>query len=219
MATVPQSIDALPLELLQQISSMLRKEDLLKFRLVAPRTVLPFLNALLFENLIVDVDGTDDLPRWVEAEADGVAIKRLQEVSASRISDHVRVLSTFIFELTCNMIDLCTALRLTRPYSLSGYYGRHFLYTQTLVLKVLRKTWCQNVSGGVQQAADAPEATTLPKNLIVLPIRGTCGAHTERRSATTQAPQTSRLRERVIVCSSCSLQGHRSRHDRPPHPA
>jgi hypothetical protein len=58
--------------------------------------VLPFINAIVFENLIIDVDGTDDLPRWVEAEADGVAIKRLQEVAASRISDHVRVLSTSI---------------------------------------------------------------------------------------------------------------------------
>lgn len=96
MATVPASIDELPLELMRQISSLLQKEDLLKLRLVAPRTVLPFINAIVFENLIIDVDGTDDLPRWVEAEADGVAIKRLQEVAASRISDHVRVLSTSI---------------------------------------------------------------------------------------------------------------------------
>jgi hypothetical protein len=96
MATVPASIDALPLELMRQISSLLQKEDLLKLRLVAPRTVLPFINAIVFENLVIDIDGTDDLPRWVEAEADGVAIKRLQEAAASRISDHVRVLSTFI---------------------------------------------------------------------------------------------------------------------------
>jgi len=100
MTTVPRSIDSLPLELMQQISSLLQKDDLLKLRLIAPRTVLPFINALVFENLIIDIDGTDDLPRWVEAEADGVAIKRLQEVAASRISDHVRVLSMSIFTCT-----------------------------------------------------------------------------------------------------------------------
>lgn len=103
-----RSIDALPLELLQKISGLLEKEDILKLRLVAPRSLLPYLNSLVFENLIVDIDGTDDLPRWVEAEADGVVIKRIQEVATSRIADHVRVLT----------------LRLTRPYSLSGYYEK-----------------------------------------------------------------------------------------------
>ncbi|KAG8849773.1 hypothetical protein FRB91_009605 [Serendipita sp. 411] len=101
-----RSIDSLPQELWLQISSQLNREDLLKFRLVAPRTVLPQINSILFENLVVDVDGTDDLTRWEEAEADGVALDRLRQVTNSRIADHVRILT----------------LRLTRPYSLSAYY-------------------------------------------------------------------------------------------------
>jgi hypothetical protein len=141
MATIPRSIDALPLELMQQISSLLQKEDLLKLRLVAPRTILPFINALVFENLIIDIDGTDDLPRWFEAEADGEAIKRLQEVAASRISDHVRVLSTSIFTSNGIGIDSCKALRLTRPYSLSGYYGRFSLYSLNFGLTFPREAW------------------------------------------------------------------------------
>ena len=96
-----RSIDALPIELLQKISASLAKEEILKLRLVAPRTLLPYINAIVFENLVVDIDGTDDLPRWVEAEADGVAIKRIQDVAASRISDHVRVLSVFVLIIIC----------------------------------------------------------------------------------------------------------------------
>ncbi|KAG8758620.1 hypothetical protein FRC14_007748 [Serendipita sp. 396] len=88
-----RSIDSLPQELWLQISSQLNREDLLKFRLVAPRTVLPQINSILFENLVVDVDGTDDLTRWEEAEADGVALDRLRQVTNSRIADHVRILS------------------------------------------------------------------------------------------------------------------------------
>ncbi|KAG8814016.1 hypothetical protein FRC17_001331 [Serendipita sp. 399] len=101
-----RSIEALPQELWQQISAQLNRSDLLKFRLVAPREILPQINSVLFEDLVVDVDGTDDLTRWEEAEADGVAIRRLQQVAKSRIADHVRILT----------------LRLTRPYSLSAYY-------------------------------------------------------------------------------------------------
>jgi len=87
------SIDALPLELWFQVSSYLSTAEVLKFRLVAPRILLPTINAAVFENFVVDIDGTDDLTRWEEAEADGIALKRLQEVAASRIVEHVRVLS------------------------------------------------------------------------------------------------------------------------------
>jgi hypothetical protein len=88
------SIDALPLELWLQVASYLSTAEVLKFRLVAPRILLPTINAAVFENFVVDIDGTDDLTRWEEAEADGIALKRLQEVAASRIVEHVRVLST-----------------------------------------------------------------------------------------------------------------------------
>lgn len=121
--TAARSIDALPLELLQKISLLLEREDTLKLRLVAPRSILPYLNAILFENLVVDIDGTDDLPRWYEAEADGVAVKRIHEVAASRISDHVRVLSPSLLTCLFQVLTSPKALRLTRPYSLSGYYG------------------------------------------------------------------------------------------------
>jgi hypothetical protein len=88
------SIDALPLELWLQVAAYLTKAEVLKFRLVAPRILLAAINATVFKNLVIDVDGTDDLPRWEEAEADGIAVNRLQEVAASRIVEHVRVLST-----------------------------------------------------------------------------------------------------------------------------
>lgn len=97
-----RSIDALPHEILMQITAQLAKEHLLKLRLVAPRFLLPAINAMVFENLIINVDATDDLTRWEDAEADGVALKRLQDVAASRIADHVRVLSKYsISNLQC----------------------------------------------------------------------------------------------------------------------
>jgi hypothetical protein len=88
------SIDALPLELWLHIAAYLSKAEILKFRLVAPRILLATINATLYENLVVDVDGTDDLPRWEEAEAYGIAVNRLQEVAASQIVQHVSILST-----------------------------------------------------------------------------------------------------------------------------
>ncbi|KIM21531.1 hypothetical protein M408DRAFT_304310 [Serendipita vermifera MAFF 305830] len=108
VVTIPVTIDALPFELLQKIFGLLEKEDILKLRLVAPRSLLPPLNSLLFENLIVDISCTDVLPQWAKEKADRMVIKRIHEVAVSRISDHVRVLT----------------FRLTRSYSLPGYYEK-----------------------------------------------------------------------------------------------
>ena len=88
-----RSIDALPRELWLSITSLLSHADLLKFRLVAPRALLADVNQIVFENLVVDVDGSDDLTRWYDAERDGMALQRLNDVAKSRIADHVRTLS------------------------------------------------------------------------------------------------------------------------------
>jgi hypothetical protein len=93
------SIDALPLELLQHILSMLNRSDLVKFRLVAPRRVLPEVNALVFKNVLIDVDTTDNLTRYPGAEEDGVALQRLKDIAASRIVEHVNILSTYLQNL------------------------------------------------------------------------------------------------------------------------
>ncbi|PVF92001.1 hypothetical protein CPB86DRAFT_718326 [Serendipita vermifera] len=100
------SIDGLPIELLQHIFTMLDRNDLVKFRLVAPRRVLPEINALVFKDIFIDVDGTDNLTRYEGAEEDGVALRRLKDIAASRIVEHVNVLT----------------LRLTRPYSMLAFY-------------------------------------------------------------------------------------------------
>lgn len=105
-----RSIDALPREIWLSIASLLTREDLLKFRLVSPRQLLPEVNSIVFENLVINVDGSDDLTRWYDAERDGVAIQRLNDVAKSRIADHVRTLT----------------LRVTRPYSLSAFYEERF---------------------------------------------------------------------------------------------
>lgn len=88
-----RSIDALPLELWLSISSYLDYRDLLKFRLVAPRGLLSTINATIFDNIVIDVDGTDDLPRWQDGEIDGVVTKRIEAIANSSVLQHVRVLS------------------------------------------------------------------------------------------------------------------------------
>ena len=102
------NIGDLPVELLLDISSQISRKDLLNLRLCAPRTILPFINSILFREIYLPIDTSDDLERWkLEEEKEGVALQRLVDVSQSRIVEHVRVL----------------VLRVARPYSLVAAFG------------------------------------------------------------------------------------------------
>ena len=103
-----QGIGDLPIELLLSITNQISRKDLLNLRLCAPRNILPFVNGILFREIYLRIDTSDDLERWqLEEEKQGVALQRLVDVSQSRIVEHVRVL----------------VLRVARPYSLVAAFG------------------------------------------------------------------------------------------------
>ena len=103
-----QGIGDLPIELLISITNQISHKDLLNLRLCVPRSVLPFINAIVFREIYLPIDASDDLERWqLEEEKEGVALQRLVDVSQSRIVEHVRVL----------------VLRVARPYSLVAAFG------------------------------------------------------------------------------------------------
>ena len=103
-----QGIGDLPIELLLNITNQFSRRDLLNLRLCAPRKILPFINGILFREIYLRIDTSDDLERWqLEEEKQGVALQRLVDVSQSRIVEHVRVL----------------VLRVARPYSLVAAFG------------------------------------------------------------------------------------------------
>jgi len=108
-----QGIGDLPVELLISITSQISRKDVLNLRLCAPRNILPFLNAIVFREIYLPIDTSDDLERWkLDEEKEGVALQRLVDVSQSRVVEHVRVL----------------VLRVARPYSLVAAFGI-FLFT------------------------------------------------------------------------------------------
>jgi len=103
-----QGIGDLPVELLISITNLISRRDVLNLRLCAPRTILPFINAIVFKEVYLPIDTSDDLERWqLEEEKEGVALQRLVDVSKSKIVEHVRVL----------------VLRVARPYSLVAAFG------------------------------------------------------------------------------------------------
>ncbi len=103
-----QGIGDLPVELLISITNQMPRKDVLNLRLCAPRNILPFINAIVFREIYLPIDTSDDLERWqLEEEKEGVALQRLVDVSQSRIVEHVRVL----------------VLRVARPYSLVAAFG------------------------------------------------------------------------------------------------
>jgi hypothetical protein len=102
-----QGMGDLPVELLIDITSRISRKDLLNLRLCAPRKIHPFINGVLFEEIHLPIDTSDDLERFEFEEEEGVALRRLFDVSQSRIVEHVRVL----------------VLRVARPYNLVTAFG------------------------------------------------------------------------------------------------
>ena len=103
-----QGIGDLPVELLISITDQISRKDALNLRLSSPRNILPFIDAIVFREIYLPIDASDDLERRkLENEKEGVALQRLIDVSQSRIVKLVRVL----------------ILRVARPYSLVGALG------------------------------------------------------------------------------------------------
>jgi len=103
-----QGIGGLPVELLISITNLISRKDVLNLRLCAPRTILPFINGIVFKEIYLPIDTSDDLERCqLEEEKEGVALQRLVDVSQSKIVEHVRVL----------------VLRVARPYCLVAAFG------------------------------------------------------------------------------------------------
>ena len=103
-----QGIGDLPIELLISITDQISHKDALNLRLCTPRNILPFIDAIVFREIYLPIDASDDLERRkLENEKEGVALQRLIDVSQSRIIKLVRVL----------------VLRVARPYSLFGAFG------------------------------------------------------------------------------------------------
>ena len=108
-----QGLGDLPIELLIIIIDQISRKDILKLRLCAPRNVLPLIDTIVFREIRLSIDTSDDLERWKgEDEKEGVALQRLVDVPQSRIVKLVRVL----------------VLRIARP-SLSIFLFVFFCYT------------------------------------------------------------------------------------------
>jgi len=108
-----QGLGNLPVELLIIIIDQISRKDILKLRLCAPRNVLPLIDTIVFREIFLPIDTSDDLERWKwEDEKEGVTLRRLVEVSQSRLVKHVRVL----------------VLRIAGPYELITAFGI-FLFT------------------------------------------------------------------------------------------
>src|SRR5258706_8407749 len=103
-----QGIGDLPVELLIIITDQISRKDALNLRLCAPRNILPFIDTIVFREIYLPIDASDDLERrQLENEKEGVALQRLIDISQSRIVKLVRVL----------------VLKVARPYSLVGAFG------------------------------------------------------------------------------------------------
>jgi len=86
-----QGLEDLPVELLIIIIDQISRKDILKLRLCAPRNVLPLIDTIVFREICLSIDTSDDLERWKgEDEKEGVALQRLVDVSQSRIVKLVR---------------------------------------------------------------------------------------------------------------------------------
>jgi len=103
-----QGLGDLPVELLFIITDQISRKDLLNLRLCAPRNILPFFDVIVFREIYLPIDTSDDLERRrLDDEKEGVALQRLVDVSQSRIVKHVRIL----------------VLRVARLYSLITAFG------------------------------------------------------------------------------------------------
>jgi len=103
-----QGLGDLPVELLIIITDQISRKDILNLRLCAPRNVLPLIDTIVFREIYLPIDTSDDLERWKwEDEKEGVALQRLLVVSQSRIVKYVRVL----------------VLRIATPYNLITAFG------------------------------------------------------------------------------------------------
>jgi hypothetical protein len=100
-------IGDLPVELLLDIISRISRKDLRNLRLCAPRNIHPFINGVLFEEIHLPIDTSNDLERFKFEEEEAVALKRLFDISQSRIVEHVHVL----------------VLKVTRPYNIVMAFG------------------------------------------------------------------------------------------------
>ena len=103
-----QGLGDLPVELLFIITDQISRKDILNLRLCAPRNILPFFDVIVFREIYLPIDTSDDLERRrLDDEKEGVALQRLVDVSQSRIVKHVRIL----------------VLRVARLYSLITAFG------------------------------------------------------------------------------------------------
>jgi len=69
-----QGLGNLPVELLIIIIDQISRKDILKLRLCAPRNVLPLIDTIVFREICLSIDTSDDLERWKgEDEKEGVA--------------------------------------------------------------------------------------------------------------------------------------------------
>jgi len=103
-----QGLGDLPVELLIIITDQISRKDILNLRLCAPRNVLPLIDTIVFREICLPIDASDDLERrkWEDAK-EGMTLQRLVDVSQSHIVKHVRVL----------------VLRIARPYNLVTAFG------------------------------------------------------------------------------------------------
>jgi len=88
-----QGLGDLPVELLFIITDQISRKDILNLRLCAPRNILPFFDVIVFREIYLPIDTSDDLERRrLDDGKEGVALQRLVDVSQSRIVKHVRIL-------------------------------------------------------------------------------------------------------------------------------
>jgi len=88
-----QGLGDLPVELLFIITDQISRKDILNLRLCAPRNILPFFDVIVFREIYLPIDTSDDLERLKrEKGKTKVALQRLLDISQSRIVKHVRIL-------------------------------------------------------------------------------------------------------------------------------
>jgi len=129
-----QGLGALPVELLIIIIDQIARKDILNFRLCAPRNILPLIDTIVFREICLPIDTSDDLERWKwEDEKEGVALQRLVDVSQSRIVKHMRVL----------------VLRVARPYNPITAFGIFLfaLFCYPAYWSIRRQETCRAAKG------------------------------------------------------------------------
>jgi len=152
-----QGLGDLPIELLIIIIDQISRKDILKLRLCAPRNVLPLIDTIVFREIRLSIDTSDDLERWKgEDEKEGVALQRLVDVPQSRIVKLVRVLVLRI----ARPYNLITALGIF-PFAFFWYLAYWFIRRQeTRRAKKGSTTPAQWVCNGLAPTSDGLHATS-----------------------------------------------------------